>query len=248
MWPKFEKNYMTSVTHEARGLTLNEAKRKQFSENIAGCLNFHKYRDSLYFFKYTVCELVSVIVVILYTIYFLWFTEVISFHNGFQFNRSILATLIPNVLSNPYLRNDTMIKIFPRKYGCHLADYGPSGTIQMHNALCQVPYQPYNEGFHVLGVYIGLIMSTLSLCNFIFNMLSLSWFRSNFQKEYGKLLPYSQAILLFLVKMNVDELLLRDITKIIMIKPSTEIINLETTEKKVVRRKSKKNTDVVIDM
>lgn len=72
-------------------------------------------------------------------------------------------------------RNDAMVYVFPRLTKCLFHKYGPSGTIQKHDALCLLPLNIVNEKtyiflwfwFWILGVaFAALFFYRLALMSF----------------------------------------------------------------------------------
>jgi hypothetical protein len=59
-------------------------------------------------------------------------------------------------------RTDPMIAIFPRMTKCLFHTYGPSGTIQRHDALCILPLNILNEKIFIFLWFWFIILSVLS--------------------------------------------------------------------------------------
>lgn len=51
-------------------------------------------------------------------------------------------------------RNDPMIRVFPRMTKCTFKKYGPSGTIQTHDALCVLALNNLNEKIYIFLWYV----------------------------------------------------------------------------------------------
>ena len=60
-------------------------------------------------------------------------------------------------------RIDPMVYIFPRMTKCTFHTYGPSGTIQNHDALCVLPINILNEKIYFMAWFMlfGLCIFTL---------------------------------------------------------------------------------------
>lgn len=58
-------------------------------------------------------------------------------------------------------RVDPMIYVFPRMTKCHFHKFGPSGTLERHDAFCLLPLNILNEK-------VGLTFLRILQCNLMF--------------------------------------------------------------------------------
>jgi len=67
-------------------------------------------------------------------------------------------------------RVDPMSKVFPRVTKCTFQKYGPSGTIQNHDAQCVLPINIINEKIYVFLWFWMLFLTFVTLLNFIWSV------------------------------------------------------------------------------
>lgn len=113
--------------------------------------------------KFFFCEclnFINVIVQIFVTDAFLggeflkYGTEVISFTN-----------------MEPEDRVDPMSRVFPRMTKCIFHTFGPSGTIQNHDALCVLGMNILNEKIYIFFWFWFIALAVLDACNLILRVL-----------------------------------------------------------------------------
>lgn len=75
---------------------------------------------------------------------------------------------------DPELRDDPMIKIFPRVTKCTFHKYGPSGSIQTHDALCVLALNILNEKIYILLWFWFIILSIMSTFAVLYSMALLT--------------------------------------------------------------------------
>lgn len=68
-------------------------------------------------------------------------------------------------------RTDPMSRVFPRMTKCTFQKYGPSGTIQRHDAQCILPINIINEKIYVFLWFWFCILSVITLLDFCFTVL-----------------------------------------------------------------------------
>jgi len=67
-------------------------------------------------------------------------------------------------------RVDPMSKVFPRVTKCTFQKYGPSGTIQNHDAQCVLPINIINEKIYVFMWFWFAFLTVLTVVNFIWSV------------------------------------------------------------------------------
>ncbi len=68
-------------------------------------------------------------------------------------------------------RIDPMSRVFPRVTKCTFQKFGPSGTIQRHDAQCVLPINIINEKIYVFLWFWFIILTVISVLNFLFDLL-----------------------------------------------------------------------------
>jgi len=75
--------------------------------------------------------------------------------------------------ADPEKRIDPMAIIFPRVTKCSFFKYGPSGTVQTHDAICVLPINIINEKIYVFLWFWLVFLSILTILSVIYHMLVL---------------------------------------------------------------------------
>jgi len=68
-------------------------------------------------------------------------------------------------------RIDPMARIFPKVTKCTMRKYGPTGSIQNHDAICVLPINIINEKIYVMLWFWLLLLGALTLLSLLFNTL-----------------------------------------------------------------------------
>ena len=88
---------------------------------------------------------------------------------GYEF--SIYGVNAASFLDQNDDRIDPMSRVFPRMTKCTFQKYGPSGTIQRHDAQCVLPINIINEKIYVFLWFWFCILTVLSIINILFDLL-----------------------------------------------------------------------------
>merc|ERR1719382_1185677 len=75
--------------------------------------------------------------------------------------------------ADPENRIDPMAVIFPRVTKCSFFKYGPSGTIQTHDAICVLPINIINEKIYVFLWFWLVLLSILTILSVIYHIFVL---------------------------------------------------------------------------
>lgn len=75
--------------------------------------------------------------------------------------------------ADPENRIDPMATVFPRVTKCTYRKYGPSGTIQNHDAMCVMPINIVNEKIYVFLWFWLILMSALSVFSLIHHIFMM---------------------------------------------------------------------------
>ena len=129
-----------SGLHQREGELQDEergGREARLAKYLVKCVNTHNFWAA----KIIFCELLT-FVNVLANIYF------IDLFLGGEFSTYGLEVL-NYVEDDPQNRLDPMSRVFPRMTKCLYQKYGPSGTIQTHDALCMLPINVINEKLYV---------------------------------------------------------------------------------------------------
>ncbi|EEB14974.1 Innexin inx2, putative [Pediculus humanus corporis] len=155
VWKNWEEGKVRMVTDGIRGAAIGTKqmrinKQNRLVEYFVNTLHMHNLYAAGYFF----CEILNFINVV-GNIFFLdtflngaflkYGTEVIKFSGMNQENRT-----------------DPMIAVFPRVTKCTFHKFGPSGSIQTHDALCILALNILNEKIFIFLWFWLIILSALS--------------------------------------------------------------------------------------
>ena len=77
------------------------------------------------------------------------------------------------VEADPEARVDPMAMVFPRMTKCTFRKYGPSGTIQNHDALCVLPINSVNEKIYVFLWFWLIALSCLTALSLLYHLILL---------------------------------------------------------------------------
>jgi len=75
--------------------------------------------------------------------------------------------------ADPEQRIDPMATVFPRVTKCSYFKYGPSGTVQTHDAICVLPVNIVNEKIYVLIWFWLIILSGLTVLSVMYHIFVL---------------------------------------------------------------------------
>lgn len=88
--------------------------------------------------------------------------------NDFLFN--LLLQVLQFLEADPEIRIDPMATIFPRVTKCSYFKYGPSGTVQTHDAICVLPINIMNEKIFVFVWFWLVALAFLSVFGLIYHL------------------------------------------------------------------------------
>lgn len=155
IWKNWEQGKIRMISEGMRGALIGdkqerEARQSRLVQYLVETMHLH----NSYAFGYFICEalnFVNVMVNIFMTDKFLggafltYGTDVVSFSNMNQENRT-----------------DPMVAVFPRVTKCTFHKYGPSGSIQKHDALCVLALNILNEKIYIFLWFWFIILAILS--------------------------------------------------------------------------------------
>jgi len=167
LWKTAEGGVMKLLT---AGLTdidsfMNEDARKEGVQLIASYYNITPSRRGTYFMKFVFCELLN-LVNVLGQIYF---TDMFLGYQFTKFGRDVFAVSEEDL----HTRVDPMDKVFPKVAKCQFSKYGPSGTIQNHDALCVLPLNIINEKIYIFIYFWFVFLAAINVIWLIYRLLTI---------------------------------------------------------------------------
>lgn len=155
VWKNWEQGKVRMISEGLRGSLVGAKEEREYRQNrLVQYLVETMHLHNTYAFGYFICEalnFINVIVNIVMTDKFLggaflnYGTDVIKFSNMNQENRT-----------------DPMVAIFPRVTKCTFLKYGPSGSIQSHDALCVLALNILNEKIYIFLWFWFILLAVLS--------------------------------------------------------------------------------------
>jgi len=141
LWKIFEDKKLERITSGLRGKTFDKEARRDANENLVNYLWQTKGMHNSYAIKYYVCDVLNFVNVIGQ----LFFVD--------KFLGGVFMTYGTEVFNwvqmDDELRTDPMMKVFPRLTKCTFYNYGASGTLQAHDALCVLALNIINEKIYL---------------------------------------------------------------------------------------------------
>ncbi|XP_046396700.1 innexin inx3 [Ischnura elegans] len=165
LWKNWEEGKVRALTEGIRGSVLSSSNKERRSKQsrlvqyVVESMHQHQAYAAAYFF----CELLNLANVIgnlffvdtfLGGVFLTYGTDVIQFSGMDQEDRV-----------------DPMVAIFPRVTKCTFRKYGPSGSLQDHDALCILALNILNEKIYIFLWFWLIILSALSGLAILYSML-----------------------------------------------------------------------------
>ncbi|XP_059083716.1 innexin inx3-like isoform X2 [Tigriopus californicus] len=154
LWKTFEDRKLDKITSGLRGRTLSLDERKDQCSILVKYVTETFHMHNFYAFKYFICDILNFINVIV-QIYMI---------NAFL--GGVFMAYGSDVLywseSASETRTDPMIDVFPRITKCNFYKYGPSGTIERHDAMCVLALNIINEKIYVFLWFWYIILAVMT--------------------------------------------------------------------------------------
>jgi len=167
LWKSAEGGVMKLLT---TGLTdidsfMDKGTRRDGVKLIASYFNLTPSRRGTYFMKFVFCELLNLVNVFLQ----IYFTDVFLGYQFTTFGREVFAVSEQDLTT----RVDPMHKVFPKVAKCQFNKYGPSGTIQNHDALCVLPLNIINEKIYIFLYFWFVFLAAVSCVWLVYRLLTI---------------------------------------------------------------------------
>ena len=115
--------------------------------------------------KFVFCELLNLVNVFLQ----IYFTDVFLGYQFTTFGREVFAVSEQDLTT----RVDPMHKVFPKVAKCQFNKYGPSGSIQNHDALCVLPLNIINEKIYIFLYFWFVFLAAVSCIGLVYRLLTI---------------------------------------------------------------------------
>lgn len=216
LWKVFEDRKLDKITNGLRGRTLSLDERKDQCEILVRYVKETFHMHNFYAFKYFLCDILNFVNVI-FQMYFIN-----------MFLGGVFMAYGTEVLywsdTDPEQRSDPMIDVFPRITKCHFHKYGPSGTIERHDAMCVLALNIINEKIYVMLwfwlIFLAVVTSLYLL--YVLAMISIPSMRKIMLERNSKydykdrvdiLMKKAQMgdwFVIFLLSKNMDSILFKE--------------------------------------
>eukprot|EP00092_Neocalanus_flemingeri_P107805 GFUD01138372.1.p1 GENE.GFUD01138372.1~~GFUD01138372.1.p1 ORF type:complete len:389 (-),score=45.92 GFUD01138372.1:101-1267(-) len=167
LWKTTEGGVMKLLT---AGLTnidsfMNKDTRNDGVELIAKYYNLRHARRGTYFLKFVTCEVLNFANVIGQ----IYFTDMFLGYQFTKFGRDVFSQSEQDLNT----RVDPMHQVFPKVTKCSFHKYGPSGTIQKHDALCVLPLNIINEKIYIFLYFWFVFLAAISAVWLVYRFLTI---------------------------------------------------------------------------
>jgi len=160
LWKTLEDRKLNKITDGLRGRTLNLEDRQGKCDMLVTYAvdTFHSH--NFYALKFFICDALNLVNVIgqmfllnkfLGGVFMTYGTEVLRWSE-----------------SEPGQRTDPMIDVFPRITKCNFHKYGPTGTIQKHDAMCVLALNIINEKIFVTVWFWFIVLAVLTVLYMVY--------------------------------------------------------------------------------
>jgi len=167
LWKSAEGGVMKLITSGLRDITafMDKGTRSDGVELIAKYYNIKHSRRGTYFIKFVTCEILNFANVIGQ----IYLTDMFL---GYQFTKYGPAVFSLSE-GNLNERSDPMNEVFPKVTKCSFHKYGPSGTIQKHDALCVLPLNIINEKIYIFLYFWFVFLAAISAVWLVYRLLTI---------------------------------------------------------------------------
>lgn len=164
IWKNWEDGKMRMITDGLRGvLTIPSEERASRQSRLVHYINKSLKMHNSYAFGYFFCEMLNFLNVIINIV------MIDRFLGGTFMTYGTDVLRMSNI--NQENRSDPMVSVFPRVTKCTFHKYGPSGSIQKHDAMCILAVNILNEKIYIFLWFWLIILAVLSGCAIIYSAL-----------------------------------------------------------------------------
>ncbi|XP_043200722.1 innexin inx2-like isoform X1 [Amphibalanus amphitrite] len=165
LWKMMQTDKVMNVLQGLNYLIVDQEQRKKKEDTMVEYLYYNWGRHNIWAIKYVVCETLNLLNIILQLIitnqflggeFMTYGTQVVEFMNY-----------------EPQNRSDPMYEIFPRITKCSFHRYGPSGSIERHDALCVLSINILNEKIYLALWFWFLFLLVLTILLMLYRVATL---------------------------------------------------------------------------
>ena len=185
-WKMYEDERMKKITDGLRGRTLNIDDRKDACETLVKYVKETFHENNWYAGVFFICDLMNLFNTI-FQMYFInlflggmyIFVKQMILCKRFFFSIHIFFLGVfmsygTQVLywadMDPEERTDPLVEVFPRLTKCTFHKYGPSGTIERHDAMCLLALNIISEKVYVFLWFWLIILAVLTAIYLVYTL------------------------------------------------------------------------------
>lgn len=167
LWKTAEGGTMKLLTNGLVDLEsfMNKGARQDGVELISKYFNLRHTKRGTYFIKFVTCEILNFVNVVGQ----IFFTDMFLGYQFQQYGRDVLSITEGDIMT----RNDPMNRVFPKVTKCIFQKYGPSGSLQKHDALCVLSLNIINEKIYIFLYFWFVFLAAVSGIWLLYRLLTI---------------------------------------------------------------------------
>lgn len=228
IWKTLEARKLDKITSGLRGRTLSIDQRRDQCEILVKFIRETFHMNRMYVATYFICDILNFVNVVGQMYFINTFLGGVFLAYG--------TDVIYWSEADAEARTDPLVEVFPRITKCTFHKYGPSGTIEQHDAMCVLALNIISEKIYVFLWFwlIILAVCTAAYQLYVFCMLFIPALRKimlerNAKTEYKgsidtlmKKADIGDWFVLFLLSKNMDSILFKEFISQLSEKLKTE--------------------------
>jgi len=161
-WKMYEDERMKKITDGLRGRTLNIDDRKDACETLVKYVKETFHENNWYAGVFFICDLMN----LFNTIFQMYFINLFLGGVFMSYGTQVLYWAD----MDPEERTDPLVEVFPRLTKCTFHKYGPSGTIERHDAMCLLALNIISEKVYVFLWFWLIILAVLTAIYLVYTL------------------------------------------------------------------------------
>ncbi|XP_076316134.1 innexin inx1-like [Tachypleus tridentatus] len=218
IWKIWEGGVIAAVSLGMHIAVVSEEEREKKRTLLINYFLTHKGTHKFYVIKYVFCEFLCLVNVVGQ----MWLMNVFLDDEFFSYG----VKVVEFAQMNQEERADPMVFVFPRMTKCRFHQFGSSGDVQKHDALCILPLNIVNEKIYIFLWFWFVILAILTILVLINRIVILVFrqLRARFLKGRCRLAAHNDLkyisrysdigdwFLLYMVAKNVDPIVIQEVT------------------------------------
>merc|ERR1712127_785173 len=144
---------------------MNKDSGREGTELVSKYFNAKHTKRGTYFLNFFICEILNFVNVVGQ----IFFTDMFL---GYQF-RNFGSDVLSVTEGDMHTRNDPLNMVFPKVTKCIFQKYGPSGSLQKHDALCVLPLNIINEKIYIFLYLWFVFLAAVSGIWLLYRLLTI---------------------------------------------------------------------------